>query len=85
MEVDMQLKVCVGSSCHLKGSYGVINTLKDLIEKNNLQDKLELSASFCLGKCSEGVSMKLGDEFILNASEQNIEDIFYNTILPKLS
>ena len=39
----MNIKVCVGSSCHLKGSYEVIQSLKKYIEDNKLEDKVELS------------------------------------------
>ena len=48
----MVVDVCVGSSCHLKGSYDVIQKLQKLIAENNLEDKVTLKASFCLGNCS---------------------------------
>lgn len=77
-----KLYICVGSSCHLKGSYHVLQRLKALISEYDIASKLELVASFCLGKCSEGVSMKLGEEFILNATVENIDDKFKTEILP---
>ena len=60
----MEVKVCVGSSCHLKGSYDIIQKVKELIEKNKIEDKVELKASFCLGNCSNGVSMEIDGELI---------------------
>ena len=42
----MNICVCVGSSCHLKGSYDVIQMMKENLEKNNLTDKVNLSAAF---------------------------------------
>ena len=80
----MVLKVCVGSSCHLKGSYDVIQTLKRLIEENGLEGKVELKASFCLGDCSNGVSMKIDDRPIQNATPENIIQIFENEIKNKV-
>lgn len=80
----MVIKVCVGSSCHLKGSYNVIETLKRLIDEQNLNDKIELKASFCLGNCSNGVAMMVDDEFVQNASAENIEQIFNEQIKTKL-
>lgn len=79
-----KLYICVGSSCHLKGSYKVLQRLKSLIEERGVGERLELVASFCLGKCSEGVSMKLGEEYILNANKDNIDEIFDTQIMPKL-
>ena len=80
----MVINVCVGSSCHLKGSYDVVETLKRLIKEQNLEDKIELKASFCLGNCSNGVSMKVDEEFVQNANPENIEQIFNEQIKTKL-
>lgn len=78
------LKVCIGSACHLKGSYDVIEEFKKLIKKNNLENQIELKAAFCLGHCTEAVSVERWDGEILSVSKENIEKIFNNEILPKL-
>ena len=57
----MNIKVCVGSSCHLKGSYDVIQALKDILKKYDVEDLVELQASFCLGHCAQGVNVKTDD------------------------
>jgi NADH:ubiquinone oxidoreductase subunit E len=57
----MVIKVCVGSSCHLKGSYEVVEAFKSLVKKYNVQDRIELQASFCLGNCLQGVSAAVED------------------------
>lgn len=54
----MNIKVCVGSSCHLKGSYDVIQAMKDILKKYDVEDLVELQASFCLGHCAKGVNVK---------------------------
>lgn len=78
------LKVCIGSACHLKGSYDVIEEFKKLIKKNNLENQIELKAAFCLGHCTEAVSVECWDGKILSVSKENIEKIFNDEILPKL-
>ena len=78
----MVLKVCVGSSCHLKGSYDVIEKFKELLKKYEVEDVIELQASFCLGHCSEGVTVKGDERFLLNVDADNAEEIFINEILP---
>lgn len=80
----MIINVCVGSSCHLKGSYDVIKTIKKIIEEKNLEDKVELKASFCLGNCSNGVAMKVDGESISNITPENIKGIFEEQLLPRL-
>ncbi len=78
----MILSVCVGSSCHLKGSYDVIEAFKSLIEKHGMSDKIELRACFCVGHCSEGVSVKADDTYIFNVNGANAEEKFVGEILP---
>ena len=80
----MKLSICVGSSCHLKGSYDVIEELKRLVKKYDVEDVLELNASFCLGHCSDGVSAKLDDELITRLNPENVEEIFLKQVMPKI-
>ncbi len=78
----MEIVICVGSSCHLKGAEDVIKTFKELIEKENLEAKIVLKGSFCMGKCSEdGVTVKIGEE-IYKTNPQSAENFFYNKIMP---
>lgn len=80
----MNIYVCVGSSCHVKGSPEVIKLMKDAISRNNLEDKVELSAAFCLGKCTDGVSIKVNDEVICGVSASNFDEIFEKYVLAAL-
>lgn len=81
----MVIKVCVGSSCHLKGSYDVIEKLKEVIKKYDVEDIVDLQASFCLGHCSDGVTVKADDDFLFNVNKDNVEDIFVKEVLPELN
>ena len=78
----MKVSVCVGSSCHLKGSYTVISQFKQLIAEYGLERKIELSASFCLGRCATGVTVKVDDRFVDGVNESNVREIFEREILP---
>ncbi len=72
----MVITICVGSACHLKGSQQVIETLQHLVAEKKLENKVELKAGFCLGKCAEGVTIKADDEIICNVTPENIAEIF---------
>lgn len=76
----MKLYVCVGSSCHLKGSYEVIEKFKEIIKKYDLQDTVELMASFCLGHCEDGVTIKIDDKLVFNVNKENAEEVFLSEI-----
>lgn len=74
----MIVQICIGSACHLKGSYQVIQTLKGLIESEHLEDRITLKSSFCLGACSGAVSVKINDEAVEAILPENTLN-FYNT------
>ncbi len=72
----MVISVCIGSSCHLKGSYDIISLLKQSIKNYSLEEQVTLNASFCLGKCTSGVTIKVDDQLITGVSKENFNDIF---------
>lgn len=80
----MNIFVCVGSSCHLRGSAKIVELIKSAVKNNNLEDKIKLSGAFCLGKCTEGVSIKIDDEIICGVSPENFDDIFKRNVLDKI-
>ena len=79
----MKLTVCIGSSCHIKGSRQVVQQLEDYIAKNKLEDKLQLSGTFCLGKCQQGVCVLVDDEFH-SVSPETVEEFLQTAVIPKL-
>ena len=79
----MKLTVCIGSSCHLKGSRQIVEQLQKLIAENNIEEKVELVGTFCLGACQTGVSVKV-DETLFSLSPENIQAFFEKEVLAKL-
>lgn len=77
----MKVAVCVGSSCHLRGSHSIIELLKQRLEETGLADQVDLRAAFCLGKCTDGVSIKVDDEIVCGVSADNFDEIFNQYIL----
>ncbi len=81
----LNVNVCIGSSCHLKGAPKVIELFKQAIAENHLEDRVNLGASFCLGHCAEGVSVKIGEEIVTGVSVDNFETIFQKYVLEALA
>ncbi len=75
--------ICIGSSCHLKGSRQIVETFQDLVSKNNLSDDVELSGTFCLGHCRDGVSVKIDDELFSLTPDTSIE-FFNENVIKKI-
>jgi NADH:ubiquinone oxidoreductase subunit E len=70
------ISVCVGSSCHLRGAYDVINEFKQLIAENSLADQIELKACFCLGECQAGVSMSVDGQIFTHMDKEKTVEFF---------
>ena len=80
----MKICICIGSSCHLKGTEKVIERLQQLIKDNKIINEVEFCGSFCLGRCAEGVSMLIDEEPIQNVNINNIDEIFLEKVLKRI-
>ena len=76
----MKVTVCIGSSCHIKGSRFVVEQLQALIKDFGLGDKVELAGTFCMGKCQQGVCVTVDDEFY-SVSPDTVKEFFNEKIL----
>ena len=81
----MIIQICVGSSCHLKGSEQVVSLFQKAIEERHLEDKITLAGSFCVGRCNrEGVTVQVDDEIITGVTPATFDRFFRTEILQKL-
>ena len=76
------IRVCIGSACHIKGSYEVIEIFKELIRYHKLENDIELLGSFCLGECRHDVSVMRWDNKILSISKANAKEVFEKEFIP---
>ena len=67
------INVCVGSACHLKGAYQVVNRLQKIVEEKKLEDRVVIKAAFCLGHCTNAVSVKVDDGEVFSLTEGEVE------------
>ena len=79
----LKITVCIGSSCHIKGSRQVVEQLQYLIAENNLGDKVELGGTFCMGKCQQGVCVTVNDSFH-SVTPENVQEFFAKEVLAKV-
>ncbi len=78
----MKVTVCIGSSCHIKGSRQVVESLQELIAAEKLGDRVELGGTFCMGKCQEGVCVMVDDTFH-SVSPETVVEFFEKEIKAK--
>ena len=78
----IKITVCIGSSCHLKGSAEVVELFQKTIAEHHLEDDVVLSGSFCIGKCNlTGVSVQIDEQVHVGVNRDNFRDLFKTYVL----
>ena len=81
----MIIQVCVGSSCHIKGSAEIVELLQNAIAENHLGREVTLAGSFCIGKCNRiGVTVQVDDEVHVGVTRDGFRAFFQEHVLAKL-
>ena len=81
----MIIQICVGSSCHLKGSAEVIELMKSAVESNRLDAEVTLAGSFCTGNCNRvGVTVQVDDEIHTGVTPEGFDEFFRTKVLAAL-
>lgn len=79
----VKVTICIGSSCHLKGSRQIVEELQRLVAAANLKDQVELAGQFCMGNCQNGVCVTVdGERYSLKPDDA--ERFFTEQILSRL-
>jgi len=63
------IEICMGSSCFARGNRELVPLIKEFIEKNKLDCKLQLKGCLCQQNCKNGPNVKInGKAFSLDQS-----------------
>ena len=79
----LKITVCIGSSCHIKGSRQVVSELQRLIAERSLSEKVELGGTFCMGQCQAGVCVTVNDEFF-SVTPDSVGEFFDKEIMTRV-
>ncbi|MGN0580976.1 MAG: (2Fe-2S) ferredoxin domain-containing protein [Ruminococcus sp.] len=78
----MIIEICVGSSCHLKGSHEIVELFKDAVQQYDLDNEVTLAGNFCTGKCNrEGVTVTVDDVVYTGITKENFKDFFEDKVV----
>ena len=78
----MIIQVCVGSSCHLKGSADIVELFQNTIQEHGLEEEITLAGSFCIGKCNRiGVTVQIDDDIHTGVTRENFKEFFTEKVL----
>ena len=81
----MIIQICVGSSCHIKGSQEIVELLQAAVAEHHLENEVTLAGSFCIGKCNRiGVTVQVDDEVHTGVTKEDFKEFFQKNVLAKL-
>lgn len=81
----MIIQICVGSSCHIKGSPEIVALLQEAVATYELENRVTLSGSFCTGQCNRvGVTVQVDDEVYTGITTENFKEFFQDKVLAPL-
>ena len=81
----MIIQICVGSSCHIKGSAEIVELLQSAVAEHHLENEVTLAGSFCIGKCNRiGVTVQVDDEIHTGVTREGFKEFFQEQVLAKL-
>ena len=81
----MIIQICVGSSCHIKGSAEIVELLQSAVAEHHLENDVTLAGSFCIGKCNRvGVTVQVDDEVHTGVTREGFKEFFQEHVLAKL-
>jgi NADH-quinone oxidoreductase subunit G len=66
------VSVCLGTSCHLRGSQAMLKTLLDTVDARGLGAQVDIRATFCLEACGSGPNVRIGDQTINKATPETV-------------
>lgn len=74
------IKICLGSSCHLKGAYEITQKLKEVFAND---PHVLLSGSLCMNNCANGVSIEIDGELISKVTVDNLNETVIRRVMEK--
>lgn len=81
----MIIQICVGSSCHIKGSPEIVELFQKAVSEYHLEEDVALAGSFCIGKCNRvGVTVQIDDDIHTGVTKEGFKDFFTENVLNKI-
>ncbi|MCE5269264.1 MAG: FAD-dependent oxidoreductase [Planctomycetaceae bacterium] len=69
------IRICLGASCIASGALKVKESLEHELAQRQMQDKVTIIGTGCLGPCSGGPALMIGDVFYQKLQPEDAKDI----------
>jgi len=83
----LEIEICIGSACYVKGSSRVVNDLTQMIKEEGWEDKVTLKGSFCMKACQNkiGLGIRINGKILPGVTLQNATEILKAAITEHLA
>jgi NADH:ubiquinone oxidoreductase subunit E len=83
----VNVEICIGSACYVKGSNQVVEIMKDIIAENHWEDKVSMKGSFCMKACQRhiGLGIRINGRQLENVTLQNCRERLTSEIQAELA
>lgn len=83
----LNVEICIGSACYVKGSSQVVNDLNSLIKEKGWEDKIAVKGSFCMKACQNhiGLGIRINGKQIEQVTAQNAREILERELTAALA
>jgi len=88
-EAKVEVCVCVGTNCYLKGSQDLLSKLVNYVADNKLEDVIgfegqketvDVNATFCFEKCEKGPVVRINNELITHADFEKVKKAMFKEL-----
>jgi len=74
-EEKVKVRVCLGTSCYMKGSYKILSDLIELVRKEDWAKNIEVVGTFCTENCDKSPNVMINDILISEANTDRVKEM----------
>ena len=89
----IEIKVCIGTNCFVKGSQDILKKVMSYVSEHDLEkevefgcmdDHVDVNATFCMEKCDKAPNIKVGNISIEKATSDKVIEVLSKQLNQKL-
>ena len=75
MAREIEMNICLGSSCFSRGNKDIVMYIKEFLRKNHLDDEVIFKGARCMGKCNNGPNLEINGNIFEGITISTIDGI----------
>ena len=74
------VSVCIGTNCFIKGSDTLLRRLTAYVKNENLEERVQVEASFCFENCGQAPNVRVGQCLISRATLEEVCQVIHGEL-----